>query len=211
MAITRFVAKHYDAAITSLHKNMEYQTAETCQQAFGFTPNARYSVLVNAANIIGLQYPSQYFSRPSNMTFHNMCSPNVTLPHATANLLGNGLKFCIKTPRPHQELKTAIQRFQRSFRLHFQFNEPSSDTESAHDDDDLYNQKYIPLLYIPSIWDPPIQKDHVENDFSKFDGLLNAVEIQYLAPLSSAIHCGRETTKWALYLPNRLPNQRAIW
>jgi hypothetical protein len=27
----------------------------------------------------------------------------------------------------------------------------------------------------------------------------------------AALHCGRETTKWALYLPNRLPNQRAIW
>jgi hypothetical protein len=106
------------------------------------------------------------------MTFHNLCAPNVTLPPATANLLGNGLKYCIETPRPHQQLDRSIQRFQRSIRLHFQFNGNSSDTEST-DGDDLYNTKYIPSLYIPSTWDPPIQSDAVEHAFSKFDELID--------------------------------------
>jgi hypothetical protein len=96
--------------------------------------------------------PYHYFTRPNNMSYHNLCSPSAA-PPGLASLLGMGLKFCIESPRPNQRIGTSLRRFQRSVRLHFHFkNENDDDTDdinSTNTDPDA-NIRYIPSLYLPS-------------------------------------------------------------
>jgi hypothetical protein len=119
--------------------------------------------------------PYHYYMRPNNMAYHNLCS-DTTPPPGIASLLGLGLKFCIESPRPNQGLDLSILRFRRSVRLHFHFSNQEEGKESdgasaSTEQDDA--ETYIPLLYIPSTWDPPPKFDKVELAIVKFDASIN--------------------------------------
>jgi hypothetical protein len=109
--------------------------------------------------------PHEYYTRPGNMAFHNLCT-TATPPPGTAALLGLGLKYCIETPRPFQELDTSMRRFRRDMRLHCCFNlgAPTNNEENT--------EEYIPRLYIPSKWQPPLAPSTYEFTFDSFDKLL---------------------------------------
>ena len=119
--------------------------------------------------------PYHYFTRPNNMSYHNLCN-SAAAPPGLASLLGMGLKFCIESPRPNQSIDASIIRLQRSVRLHFWFKEKDddSDTESIPDPDDPdASVKYIPSLYLPSHWEPPAKNQTAEFALSEFDTKLN--------------------------------------
>jgi hypothetical protein len=88
-----------------------------------------------------------------------------------------GLKYCLETPRPWQKIKEGLQRFHRSVHLHFFFKDKDSDSDSDSDDSDPdRNVSYIPSLYIPSEWHPPIINPDAERALHKFDKRLHAIE-----------------------------------
>jgi hypothetical protein len=106
--------------------------------------------------------PNEYYTRPGNMAFHNLCT-TATPPPGTAALLGLGLKFCIEPPRPYQNLDNSMRRFRRDMRLHCAFK---LDEVTIKDDP---KEDYIPRLYIPSKWHPPLAPDTFEFLFDSFD------------------------------------------
>ena len=109
--------------------------------------------------------PQQYYTRPGNMAFHNLCT-TATPPSGTAALLGLGLKYCIEPPRPFQNIDISMQRFRRDMRLHCRFN------LDATTDDGKDNEEYIPRLYIPSKWQPPQAPSNFEFTFDNFDAMI---------------------------------------
>jgi hypothetical protein len=64
------------------------------------------------------------------MAFHNLCS-SATPPPGLANLLSMGLKYCIKSPNPYQELDNSIKRIQCSIQFHFCFAEQDMEEDEA--------------------------------------------------------------------------------
>jgi hypothetical protein len=110
--------------------------------------------------------PHEYYTRPGNMSFHNLCTTAKT-PPGTAALLGLGLKYCIKPPCPYQDIDRSMRRFRRDIRLHCRFN-----LDSTTDEDDTTDVDYIPGLYIASKWMPPHAPDKFEFAFDHFDKLL---------------------------------------
>lgn len=72
-----------------------------------------------------------------------------------------------------------IERFQHSVRLNFHFSpqeEQNDDDNTSTGTDADTTVTYIPLLYIPSTWDPPPKLDHVELSIGKFDACLNKMK-----------------------------------
>jgi hypothetical protein len=99
--------------------------------------------------------PGQHFSKPSHLAFHNLCRHSQP-PPGTEYLLGMGLKCCLETPCPRQQLSEGLRRFHQSVHLHFSFKNQESDSDSEDSTDDNRNVTYIPSLYIPSDWHPPL-------------------------------------------------------
>jgi hypothetical protein len=107
------------------------------------------------------------------MAFHNLCLDAQT-PPGTEFLLGVGLKYCIKAPRPYQGLASSILRIQGSVRLHFAFKDEDSDTDNEHEEAES-RIKYFPSLYCPSDWQPPPAPEDAEHAMSKFDEKMNVL------------------------------------
>jgi hypothetical protein len=120
--------------------------------------------------------PFHYFSRPNNMTYHNLCM-DAKIPPGIALLLGMGLKFCIESAQPKQWINKGTCRFQHSVKLHFHFAEEelqnsNNNTESILSDSQA-NVNYIPSLYLPSTWELPPKWDDVKFALANFDKRLN--------------------------------------
>ena len=124
---------------------------------------------------------SQFFSRATNMSCHNYCSPPSLMPNGTKSVLGNGLKYCIKRPRPPKNIKkTTWDRFKNDVRRtsHFLHNPPEEDGEV----------RYIPELYIKSDWEPPIcQDEEIEDSIKAFESEFNSRRARYLKPTLSKL------------------------
>ena len=64
---------------------------------FGFVADPNLTVSHNLSIAIMNMPAELYFSRPTNLAFHNLCLPSTILPAGVRGLLGLGLNFC---PRP---------------------------------------------------------------------------------------------------------------
>jgi len=67
-------------------------------ESFGFCADGNLPPWKNAEQYI-LQLPVSHLHQIQNQAYHNFCHP-CDIPHGTKSLIGKGLKFCIKTPRP---------------------------------------------------------------------------------------------------------------
>ena len=117
----------------------------------------------------------QYSTRATNMQCHNMCDPSSLMPLGVKSLLGLGLKYCVRTPRPTNKIKNTIDRLKRNLRLmwYFKYHPP--------DEVDEDGPAYIPGLYIPNKnWDPPECDDlALEKGITKFKLDLQKTRKQY--------------------------------
>ena len=110
-----------------------------------------------------------YFSRPSNMDFHDFMKRHKP-PKNLRSLLGLGLKF---TPTPSltnswsRLKKSSYDRLFRSVHLRFHFaGKPPSECTTSYD----------PKLYVHSTWTPPhwtIPPSALEERLSRFSTALN--------------------------------------
>jgi hypothetical protein len=139
-------------------------------------PDPSEPIWENRNRLLGSLHPSQYFPRPNNMAFHNLCSTAQT-PPGTEFLLELGLKYCIESPCPFQRLEKSIRRIQRSVRLHFAFKTFSEEDSESEDENEEAEARvqYIPSLYLPSDWQPPPAPESAEHAMSKFDEKLNVL------------------------------------
>ena len=95
------------------------------------------------------------------------------MPPGTKSLLGLGLKYCIKRPRPTNKLDNTINRFKNDVRrIHFFKMNPMEED----------NGRYIPGLYIKSGWDPPLASDRIEDCIVNFERALRNRQAFYNKP-----------------------------
>ena len=154
-----------DRQIAAIKANADYDLHQTSHRARGFLADSTKSARENARITLENMSPHKHHTRPGNMVFHNLRA-TATPPPGTAALLGLGLKYCIESPRPFQDIDSSMRRFRRDMRLHCRFNLDASTNESNNDDE------YIPRLYVPSKWQPPLAPSDFEFTFDKFDRLL---------------------------------------
>jgi hypothetical protein len=119
---------------------------------FGFVADVTKSQQHNAATYLETMHPWAYFSRPSNMAFHDL-STVFKPPKNLRSLLGLSLKF-IPSPRTNVPWKAfedlPFSRFERELKVKVFMDD--------HEDDGTYNQD----LYVKSRWTPPPWKTPLE-------------------------------------------------
>ncbi|KAL7544934.1 hypothetical protein ACHAWF_008298 [Thalassiosira exigua] len=99
------------------------------------------------------------------------------MPAGSRNLLGLGLRYFIKVPRPPNDLDATIKRLHRDVRrIAFWKSNPP---ESAED------KGYIPGLYFKSDWDAPETIPSIENTLNEFKRRLRYHQARYDRPILS--------------------------
>ena len=96
------------------------------------------------------------------------------MPKSLHSLLGLGLKYCIKYPRPTNKVSKTVERLKNDVRrtYFFKHNPPP--------DDDPHDTKYIPELYLSAEWKAPIIADKsIENSLSLFESTVSKARGQY--------------------------------
>ena len=114
------------------------------------------------------------------MQCHNFCEPKSAMPSGARTLLGMGLKYCIKKPRPTNKTDKTIERLSGDVRRNwfFKYNAPPKQ-EGAE-------TTYIPGLYIKSGWDPPKCKNsQIEENLINFGNSLRKARYHYRKPTIS--------------------------
>ena len=104
-------------------------------------------------------HPRRYFNRLTQMSYHNLCLTLIP-PPGTRLLLGMSEKYCIERGRPRGTdvmFKRNLSRFARSVRIRLALQHLDTDKES-----------YIPGLYIPSKWEPPLADANVKARLMEF-------------------------------------------
>ena len=123
----------------------------------------------------------QFTSRATNMQCHNMCEPKSLMPGGVKSLLGMGLKFCVKSPRPTNKITTTVDRITRSIRLcwYFKYHPPPEEPGTG--------PSYIPGLYINNTdWEPPKCDDPgIEKSITAFGDALRTARKPYDKPTTS--------------------------
>ena len=77
------------------------------------------------------------------------------MPLGLRSFLGNGLKYCVRRPRPTNDLKKTLKIFKKNVRRIYMFRD---------DIEELPGVRYIPGLYIKNDdWKPPPASEEVEN------------------------------------------------
>lgn len=116
----------------------------------GIIPDTNLSPRQNLNRALLSMPPGVYFTRPKNMTYHNLCKESKP-PTGTSSVLGLGLQFCIRSMRPDQDVQQTMWRLQRDVRLRECFG-TSNNGEVDYDNP----------LYIKSKWTPPCASPDTE-------------------------------------------------
>jgi hypothetical protein len=119
---------------------------------FGFVADITKSRRHNAATYLATMHPWAYFSRPSNMAFHDL-STVLKPPKNLRYLLGLSLKF-IPSPRMNVPWTAYEDHTFARFDSELKVKVFMAD----HEDDGTYN----PDLYVKSRWTPPPWKIPLE-------------------------------------------------
>ena len=119
-------------------------------EAYGFCADPKKPTWNNLEDYLLRMTPNQYFARPTNMACHNYCTLK-HMPAGTKILLGLGLKYAVKRPRPTNLTKRTLTRFKEDVRrkCFWLLTPPKANQPEGEKD------TYIPGLYIKSNWIPP--------------------------------------------------------
>jgi len=106
--------------------------------------------------------PSNIYTQPSNLTFHNLCT-NQQLPTGSRQILGLNLSFCL-TPRTfHENIRQTMLKLAYSIRTKHYLKT----TDNARD------SNYIPQIYLKNkSWNPPPASTVIEHQLTVFEKAL---------------------------------------
>ena len=114
------------------------------------------------------------------------------MPRGIPNLLGLGLKFCIRKPRPSNRLKKTMERFANDVRRKSYFREHPPD-----EDDGVV--RYIPGLYNKSTTEwRPSTIEGVEDALANFEAALRDEQDRYNAPKPANLRPSQWKLAWTL-------------
>ena len=134
--------------------------------SYGFISKPYEPKWHNIEAVLGNMSPGQYFNRPSQMAYHNLCE-NTQPPDGIGTTLGLGLKFCVQEDRPPDVLGNSFKRFQTDVRKKFTFAGTPPKTETPA------------KIYVKSNWIPDPALEHVEKRISTFCKTIHA-ELKFL-------------------------------
>ena len=142
--------------ILSSHKHLHESTIKDCLNTYGFTANPSLPTWKNVENALCQQSPEEYFNRPSQMAFHNLCGSIRQTPKGIGTTLGLGLKFYVQTDQAPFSLEKSFQRFEKDMRTKVTFaGKPQKDTPKK--------------IYVKSTdWVPDTAENHVEDRIRLF-------------------------------------------
>jgi hypothetical protein len=161
-------------ATTKLNHYKEEQ-----RQEYGFCADPDLPTWNNLLNYVQQLTTEQLNFRPTNMSCHNYCE-DVPPPPGTRALLSLGLKYCVRYPRPTNNINSSLNRLENDVRRIFTFlNKQEEDNN------------YIPQLYIRSdhIF-KPLKDDgkEIEDALTLFRSTISAEQRRYRRPRSSNLH-----------------------
>ena len=145
---------------------------------FGYCADPNISTRRNLVQYVSQMTPLEFFSRPKTTTTHNYCKDK-KMPFGTRSLLGLGLKYAIKRPRPTNKLGSTMERLRRDVRRISFFK------ENPPEEDDDAKPRYIPGLYIKSDWEPPEARGYIEACLNNFEKELRIQQSAYNRPTPS--------------------------
>lgn len=127
-----------------------------------------------------------YFSRITNITCHNFCEPPDLMPTGVKSLLGLGLKYCIKAPKPTNKIDKTIERLRDDVRriAWLRFNPQHEDPETT----------YIPGLYLKTDWKADPTFPEIEKCLDNFETEIRRTRVRYNQPTLSNL----TATQWKL-------------
>ncbi len=108
----------------------------------------------NIEEVLGKMTKFQYFNRPKQMAYHDLCT-KLRPPKGIGATLGLGLKFCIQKKHPPNNLEQSFQRFISDVRKRFIFAGKMKDITPSK-------------IYIKSTWIPDPAEEHVEQRLQQF-------------------------------------------
>jgi hypothetical protein len=102
-----YIQAHQARAIES---TIIWKSRDEIQKSYGYIGDKTEPLWQNVERIISRMSMFQYFNRPKNMAYHNLCI-NKSPPKGIGSTLGLGLKFCIQSPLPPPNFKKSFERF----------------------------------------------------------------------------------------------------
>ena len=141
--------------IKFLVQRIEKSTIQECLNTHGFVGDPAYPLWHNTERVLLNMTGPEYFSRPQNMTFHDLCT-ELKAPEGIGVTLGIGLKFCIQDDHPKNTYLKSFARFQEDVWKQYIFAGKESLCETPK------------KIYVKSTWIPDPVEEHVESRISKF-------------------------------------------
>ena len=133
---------------------IQQQTIDSNIKTYGFSCNYNLPQWNNLENVITSMTKLEYFHRPSQMAYHNLCT-QVTPPQGIGITLGLGLKFCIQAKTPPTNLNNSFTRFIDDIHKRFIFaGQKQNNTPKK--------------MYVKSTWKPEKTESHVEERLTLF-------------------------------------------
>ena len=145
---------------TTLKDKAIFLSKLKCKRTFGFAADPSLPTWKNVENVLAYMKTDEYFNRPNNMTYHNLCT-SIRPPQGIGTTLGLGLKFCIQSDRAPDFVEKSMNRFSDDIRKKYLFaGSAMKDTPKK--------------IYIKSPWIPDPASDHVEARIDSFARALSA-------------------------------------
>jgi hypothetical protein len=156
------IMREHDKRFENQLKNMDTYINNECIQRYGFISDSKTPPWKNKINALKSIDPEKLELRqPTNLAVHNLS--DTKLPTGTQRLLGLSLKFCLEQNRPKPAIETTIHKMKRSIRIRYWLDQqPDTSNES----------EYIPGLYLPSEWTPPLATPQTEQRLLAFESEL---------------------------------------
>ena len=173
-------AKQYKYIISStknhtthnIYNQIISKTKQKCLSQFGFIGNPKLPPWENAQLQIGKTTQKEYFNKIKNIKYHDLCQ-STKLPKTLGSILGLGLKFCIQSSTPEQQMD--MERFYSDVRKRFIFAGDISDKEECPK----------PLL-IKSKWVPEAQDSELEDKLDQFHSTINSLNNKHLSHIKKS-------------------------
>ena len=140
----------FDAQANKIIK--EYQ--QEIKKETGYCADPNLPKWKNVQNYI-LQMPVAQLTLINNKAYHNKALKS-TPPIGSKSVLGLGLKFCVKHPRPNHKIQGNLDRLKRDIRRSIIINNNKKEEEEPEEPP----APYIKLFHKPSDWNPDNSGDN---------------------------------------------------
>ena len=146
-----------------IQKTIEMKGKVDCIESYGYIAEKKNPLWENAESVLQRMSKCEYFNRPYQMAYHNLCE-TLSPPKGLGITLGLGLKFCIQADKPKSDITASFDRFTEDVRKRFIFSgQPLGFTPKK--------------IYIKSKWSPK-KSDTIEHLEHRISSFINNVQYE---------------------------------